>query len=182
MINIIVVFPKKEVALKIKNILMKNGYEVSAVCLTGARAMEAVERLEAGVLICGIRFVDMVYHELKEYLPAYFEMVVVARPEQWQEYGEDDVTWLSLPMKGFDLVDLVADLQSEIARRIKKDRTKPKVRTAQEQEVIGHAKEVLMTSHGYTEEEAHRYLQKKSMDSGTNLVETAYMVLRMFSQ
>ena len=28
-----------------------------------------------------------------------------------------------------------------------------------------------------TEEEAHRYLQKTSMDSGTNLVETAQMLL-----
>ena len=69
LINIIVVFPKKEVALKIKNILVKNGYDVAAVCLTGARAMEAVERLEAGVIVSGIRFVDMVYHELREYLP-----------------------------------------------------------------------------------------------------------------
>ncbi|MCI9142247.1 MAG: ANTAR domain-containing protein, partial [Lachnospiraceae bacterium] len=30
-----------------------------------------------------------------------------------------------------------------------------------------------------TEEEAHRYLQKCSMDSGTNLAETALMVLSM---
>ena len=29
------------------------------------------------------------------------------------------------------------------------------------------------------EEEAHRYIQKCSMDSGTNLVETAQMVLAM---
>ena len=180
LINIIVVFPKKEVALKIKNILVKNGYDVAAVCLTGARAMEAVERLEAGVIVSGIRFVDMVYHELREYLPDYFEMVVVARREQWQEYGDDDVNWLPLPMKGFDLVDLVAELQGEIARRIKKDRTKPKPRTAAEQKIISQAKELLMEKNGCTEEEAHRYLQKQSMDSGTNLVETAHMVLDMF--
>ena len=33
---------------------------------------------------------------------------------------------------------------------------------------------------GLTEEEAHRYLQKRSMDNGTNMVETAYMVLQVF--
>jgi AmiR/NasT family two-component response regulator len=33
-----------------------------------------------------------------------------------------------------------------------------------------------------TEEEAHRYLQKTSMDSGTNLVETAQMVLSMMTE
>ena len=32
-----------------------------------------------------------------------------------------------------------------------------------------------------TEEEAHRYLQKTSMDSGTNMVETAQMILMLMS-
>ena len=30
-----------------------------------------------------------------------------------------------------------------------------------------------------TETEAHRYIQKCSMDSGTNMVETAQMVMRL---
>ena len=30
-----------------------------------------------------------------------------------------------------------------------------------------------------TEEEAHRYIQHSSMDTGTNMVETAQMVLTM---
>ncbi len=36
-----------------------------------------------------------------------------------------------------------------------------------------------MVRNHLTEEEAHKYLQKCSMDSGTNLVETAAMVLAM---
>lgn len=175
--NIIVVFPKKEVALKIKNILVKNGYDVAAVCLNGAQAIAAAGHLETGVVVCSIRFVDMMYHELKECLPVYFEMIVVARREQWQEYGEEDAAWLPLPMKGFDLVDLVADLQAEILRRIKKDRTKPKTRSTEERKLIDRAKELLMARHGYTEEEAHRYLQKQSMDSGRALTATAKRVL-----
>ena len=175
--NIIVVFPKKEVALKIKNILVKNGYDVAAVCLNGAQAIAAAGHLETGVVVCSIWFVDMMYHELKKCLPVYFEMIVVARREQWQEYGEEDAAWLPLPMKGFDLVDLVADLQAEILRRIKKDRTKPKTRSTEERKLIDRAKELLMAQHGYTEEEAHRYLQKQSMYSGRALTATAKRVL-----
>ena len=33
-----------------------------------------------------------------------------------------------------------------------------------------------------TEEEAHRYLQKASMDSGTNMLETAQMVLTIMDE
>ena len=41
------------------------------------------------------------------------------------------------------------------------------------------AKSILMERNGMTEEEAHRYMQKCSMDSGTNIVETAQMVLSL---
>jgi response regulator NasT len=37
-----------------------------------------------------------------------------------------------------------------------------------------------MERNSMTEEEAHRYLQKHSMDNGTNMVETAQMALAMF--
>lgn len=180
MINIIVVFPKKEIALRIKNILVKNGYGVSAVCLTGARVMQVAEQMDAAVIISGIRFADMLYYELKECLSDNFDMLVVGNRHQWEEYGGDDVIFLPLPMKGFDLVDTVADMLTDMNRRMKKNKGKPKIRSADDQGIINRAKMLLMESGSYTEEEAHRYLQKQSMDSGTNMVETAYMVLDMF--
>lgn len=39
-----------------------------------------------------------------------------------------------------------------------------------------------MARNNMTEEEAHRYLQKCSMDSGNNIVETAEMVLSIMSE
>ena len=48
-----------------------------------------------------------------------------------------------------------------------------------DRKVLEEAKALLMERNGMTEEEAHRYIQKCSMDSGTNLVETAEMVLSM---
>lgn len=180
MVNIIVVFPKKEVAVKIKNILIKNGYDVVATCVTGAQTVQAVERLEAGIVVSGIRFPDMVYHELHGYLSDMFEMIVVANSRQWKQYGEDDVIFLPLPMKAFDLVDTVSDLAADLNRRLKKNKEKPKKRSQVEQGVINQAKKLLIEHNGYSEEEAHRFLQKHSMDSGNNMVETAYMVLDMF--
>ena len=55
----------------------------------------------------------------------------------------------------------------------------PKVRSDEDRKVLDEAKALLMERNGMTEEEAHRYIQKCSMDSGTNLVETAEMVLSM---
>ena len=40
MSNIIVVFPKRENAVNIRNSLVRAGIEVSAVCLTGAKVLQ----------------------------------------------------------------------------------------------------------------------------------------------
>ena len=69
-----------------------------------------------------------------------------------------------------------------ITRRRKKQREKPKQRSKDEQEMIAEAKALLMERNNMTEEEAHRYLQKNSMDSGTNIVETAEMVLSIMNE
>ena len=56
---------------------------------------------------------------------------------------------------------------------------KPKARSESEQKVILKCKELLMERNGMTEEEAHRYIQKLSMDSGTGMAETAEMLLTL---
>ena len=40
----------------------------------------------------------------------------------------------------------------------------------------------MMERNNMTETEAHRYIQKCSMDSGTNMVETAHMILDIMKQ
>ena len=47
--------------------------------------------------------------------------------------------------------------------------------------LLREAKVLLMNRNNMTEDEAHHYLQKCSMDSGTNMVETAQMVLSVMS-
>ena len=52
-------------------------------------------------------------------------------------------------------------------------------RSDADKQVINKAKEILMDKHHMTEPEAHKYLQKCSMESGCNMVEAAEMVLSL---
>ena len=70
-------------------------------------------------------------------------------------------------------------MSTGIERRRKKRKSRPKERSEEDKKVLQEAKNLLMERNGMSEEEAHRYIQKCSMDSGTNLVETAEMVLSM---
>lgn len=179
MTNIIVALPKLEDAKGIKNVLVRNGFRVTGICTTGAQAVSQADGLHDGILICSYKLADMVYSELHEYLPAGFEMLLMASQHLINECYGNDIVCLSMPLKVNDLISTVGMMTGEIERRRRKNRLKPRVRSAGEEASIQEAKELLMARNHMTEEEAHRYLQKSSMDSGTNLVETAQMVLSM---
>ena len=85
-----------------------------------------------------------------------------------------------MPIKSYDLLNTVNLLMEGVARNRKKRKEQPKVRTDSEKAVIESAKLALMEQNGMTEAEAHKYLQKRSMDSGMNLVETAHAILDLF--
>ena len=77
MTNIIVVFARMEDAKSIKNILVKNGYSVTAVCTSGAQALGYADEYRDGIVIAGYRLADMICVEVRENLPKGFEMVVM---------------------------------------------------------------------------------------------------------
>ena len=179
MTNIIVVLPKLEDAKGIKNVLVRNGFPVVGVCTAGAQAISQADGLNDGIVICSYKLADMVYSELRECLPPGFEMLLMASDHLLSQCEGDGIVCLSMPLKVHDLLSTVGMLSEGIMRRKRKARSAPKVRSAEEEAAIKEAKELLMGRNHMTESEAHRYLQKCSMDSGTNLVETALMVLSM---
>ncbi len=177
MANIVVVFQRVEDATNVRNILVKRGFDVMAVCTTGTKAITLVEEFNDGIVICGYKFADMNYAELKQSIPPQFDMLLLASAERIAEGIEPGVIALQMPIKMVDLVSTVEMMYQNLIRRKKKAKLTPKKRSESEQKIIDEAKNILMEKNGLTEEEAHRYLQKNSMDSGNSIVETAYMVL-----
>lgn len=179
MTNIIVAFAKIDDAKSIKNILVKNGFQVTAVCTSGAQALSYADEFHDGIVICGYRLADMICVDVQENLPKGFEMVVMSSQRVLAEILGTNIMGLAMPLKVHELVSTVNMMSQGIIRRKKKQREKPRVRNEEEVATIAKAKRLLMERNNMTEEEAHRYLQKHSMDNSTNMVETAQMVLSM---
>ncbi len=179
MIDIIVVFPKQEDANAIKNLLMRNGYNVASVCTSGAQVMSVIDEMDYGIVVCGYKFNDMLYSELYEYLPDTFQMLLIASRAKMEVGISDGVVSVEMPLKAYDLLDTLEMMSQALQRIKKKGRNKPKERNVAQKAIIDEAKQLLMKNRNMTEEEAHRYIQKNSMDSGTNMVETARMVLQI---
>ncbi|RGY96474.1 ANTAR domain-containing protein [Clostridium sp. AM58-1XD] len=179
MANVIVAFSRPENGKNIKNILVKNGYHVVAVCTSGAQVLATAGELDGGVIVCGGRFEDMVIQELCEDLPLEFTVLLVAAQKSMQGGVPERAVLLGQPLKVYDLVSTMEMVMREQARQKKKRRSRPKMRSEEDKKIIFAAKRRLMEENYMTEEEAHQYIQRCSMDNGCSMIETAQRVIAM---
>ncbi len=174
--GIIVALPKTDDAKNICAILKKYGIDVSIVCSTGAEILSAANRYERSIVICTKRFSDMYYIQIKDYLPKGSEMLLLAS-QNTIETCPSEIMTLKMPFRSIDLITTVETMINNQRKCQKKTKSQPKKRNEIEQNYINNAKMILMDKNNMTEQEAFRYIQKCSMDSGTNMVEMAQMII-----
>ncbi|MCR5419636.1 MAG: ANTAR domain-containing protein [Lachnospiraceae bacterium] len=179
--SIIIVMPTIEKAGKIGGLLSKYGYRADLVCNLAADALSETCRLEDGVIICGSRLVDMSFLEFADCIPKYFKLIILTKNVMDEEYPEDAIK-LSLPLSTADLINVIEEQFSKYYHRPVDNKIIRQKRSNEERKYIDKAKSILMKKNGMTEPEAHRYLQKTGMDTGTNMVETARMVILLEGQ
>lgn len=178
MTGIVVVFPRLEDARGIRNLLVRSGFSVHAVCTTGAAAISALEDLNDGIVISAYRLTDMMYLELKECLPEGFTLLLLAARKHLAECEmEQDLVCLPMPLKVHELADTVRELLGQCAAARRRRREIPRAKSPEEMALIEQGKALLMEKRSMTEMQAHKYLQKCSMDSGRSIVESARMIL-----
>ncbi len=176
--RIIIAFPKLEDAKKMNMILNRNGFEDTAVCNSASQVISIANDSDGGVVVCGYKLTDMHYSELFGYLPREFSMLLVASPAKLEHCYSHEIVCLSMPIRSQELISTVNMMTMDVERLLGRKRKKqPPRRTAREQKTIDDAKALLMERNQMTEQDAHKYIQKLSMDSGNNLVETAEMIL-----
>lgn len=176
MISIIIAFPKLEDANNIKKILKKNGYDSVMTCTNATQVIDIANKLDGGIVLCGYKLTDMLYLDLYGCLPDGFIMLLLASASRIRQCSERGIICVPMPLKINVLIHALEDVIS-IQRKLYKRNSKPRVRTKEQQKVIDEAKALLMETHHMSEEDAHRYIQKISMDSGNSMSETAEMIL-----
>ena len=172
--KVIVAFESAKTCARIKDILESSGVATCIVCHSAAEVKRVVGKQRISTVICGFKFLDESAEGLFEDLPIFCSMLLIALQSQLDLCENDEICKLSSPISRSDLVSSVRMLL-QMGHRLEKY-VRPR-RTEEEISLIRQAKEVLMDRHGMTEEQAHRFLQKQSMDSGAKLTDTAQLVL-----
>ena len=172
--TVIVAFEVEKTCHRIREILENAGAASCLLCHSAAEVKRLVHKQHISTVISGFKFPDDSAEGLFEDLPPSCAMLLLAVQSQLDLCGNEDIFKLASPVsKG----DLIASVRMLIQMSHRLERFVRPRRTQEEKALIDQAKAVLMDRHGMTEEQAHRFLQKQSMDSGAKLLDTARLVL-----
>ena len=172
--RIVVAFASEEAQRRILRLLASDGWEPAACCASGAEAIRTVRKLGSAIVICGSKSRDMTATDRAADLRGTAVLLVVSSAVNLAMCEGENLYKLATPPARSDFFATL-----DMLRRFEEKNLHhpPPKRKEEEQKLIRTAKELLMDVNRMTEAEAHRFLQKRSMDSGMKLAEMAQYII-----
>ncbi|MDO4547065.1 MAG: ANTAR domain-containing protein [Clostridia bacterium] len=172
--RLIVAFDGEKQREQIHEVLEGAGLSVRFVTDSASETVRLINLMGGGIVVTGGRLSGEPVDELAYRLGSGAMILALGSPAQLEYIDSIDVFKLSVPFSRIELISSVRILiQLEEKNQLK---TVPR-RTTQEDRLVASAKAKLMQSRDMTENEAHQYLQKLSMNTGRKLVQTAKSIL-----
>lgn len=185
--SIVVAFSDAALAHKIRDILQMHGLIVRSIATSGSMTLRSISQGDGGgLVVCGAQFQDMSAVKLLQLLPEDYDVLVLASAGFLSMEHQEGLYLLQAPLMTQDLVSSVRmlletrQLSSDYLHNASQKRagkTEPLQRSIEEKRLINRAKALLMDRYHMSEQEAHQFLQKKSMENGLKLVDMAAAVL-----
>lgn len=172
--RIVVAFANEEAQRRILRLLESGGYSPAACCAAGAEVIRTVRKLGSAIVVCGFKLRDMTAADLAADLRHTAVLLAVSSAVNLDFCEGENLYKLPTPVRRSDFfatLDLLRQFEEKNLHH-----PPPKRREA-DQQLIQKAKELLMDVNRMTEAEAHRFLQKRSMDAGLKMVETAQLII-----
>lgn len=177
MIRTVVTFYGEQNRNVISEMLEKNGMTVRYRCRTGLETIRAIKKMGGGVVICGCKMPDMTVDQLAFELHGLALFLVVAKATELDLCENEELFKLKMPLRQGEFIGSVDML---IQMDQKRSITEVPKRSAEDDELIGQAKQILMEKNKFSEGQAHRYLQRRSMETCSKMTDTARLILRAF--
>ena len=171
--RIVLAFSKHETAEKIKSILYGTGYDASYICHSRDELLRILSQIDDALVIMGYKIGGAVADEIYEDLYPGQKLMAIVKPENSDMIGSDEIFVLPLPVNRQSLISSI-----EIFLGVLHKGSSVR-RSDDEEKIIEQAKLYLMEKHRMTEDQAHRFIQKRSMDTGTRFADIARLILHI---
>jgi response regulator NasT len=176
--RIVVAFANEEAQRRIQRLLESDGWSPAACCASGAEAIRAVRKLGSAAVVCGFKLRDMTASDLAADLRGSAVVLVVSSAVNLDLCQGENLHKLATPVRRADFFATLDLLRRFEERNLRHPAPR---RREEEQALVRRAKELLMDVGRMTEAEAHRFLQKRSMDTGMKLYETAQIMIDSYT-
>ena len=173
--QIIVAFERQSNAEKIREILEGSGEFSCLMCRSADQVKRTVHKLRLDLVVCGFKLADQSCESMYHDLPRRCAVLMVAPQAQLDLCETKGIFKLPAPVRRSELLASMR-LLAQLSRAVKPERG-PVQRSQEDRELVEQAKQILIEYSGMTEDQAHRFLQKQSMDSGARMADTARQVL-----
>lgn len=172
--TVVVAFENAAMSQRFSDLLESMGAAQCLTCRSGDQVRRAISRQQVYCVVCSPRLSDGPAEWLFEDLPPTCSLLLVGPQHMLDACASRDVYKLPTPIRKEEALSTVR-LLLQFGHRMER-LLRPR-RSGADQETVDRAKRLLMEREGLSEEEAHRTLQKRSMDAGCRLVQTARQVI-----
>ncbi|MGE4277212.1 MAG: ANTAR domain-containing response regulator [Lawsonibacter sp.] len=177
--TVIVAFENTTMCQRFGDLLESTGTAKCLTCHSGDQVRRLLNKQQVYCVVCGPHLTDGPAEWLYEDLPPACSLLLVGPQHMLDACSSREAFKLSTPIRKEEAISTVR-LLLQFGHRMEKF-VRPK-RSGAEQELVDKAKKLLMEQKDMTEDEAHRMLQKRSMDAGSRLTQTARQVIAELEQ
>jgi AmiR/NasT family two-component response regulator len=180
MSSILIANSNADYAKKIAAVLRSGGLNISGVCTSGSFVIDFANRhYGGGVVVCSTRLTDMTAASLPAIVGSNYDFLFIIQSKQSDFLRALPCARLIQPISRMELlssVNMLLNISDYSSLTIKK---KLQSVNFEEQQIVKEAKALLEERNHFTEEQAHRFIQKKSMDTGKKMAEIAMIILNL---
>lgn len=176
MINIIIALNASKSRENLSLLLANSGnYNILPYVVSGADVIKtAINYGGKGVVICPEMLTDMYYTELSHLLPDNYKILLIKKSGKIFYEANGNMAMLILPFRASDLLSSIDALTLNLLPKKPQSKINKKI--------VEEAKIILMERNGMTEPQAHRFIQKRSMDTRTDINAVSEEIIKLFKK
>lgn len=175
--EIIVSAASQKLMSSLNDVLCLNGMTPARLCKSASEVCALFGEVENAVLVCGpLKDAPSIY--LAKNVPDSWDVILLLSSNEPFPYYVSNIVPVTLPINRSEFAQIVLDVLGVQAESYGAKATAKKVRPQREKEIIEKAKQHLMKSRGISESDAHRLLQRYSMNCGITMYEAAKKFLQ----
>lgn len=168
--RIIVGFSNNRICSIVCKVLNKYGISPDCICNTGIGIRKMADYFNEGIIICGDTFYDEPLVNIVEDLWQNFNIILIGKYDKINICEDNKAYKLVTPLK---MEELIGALELKLC-----EKTFNRKNLKDRENLLESAKIVLFKKYNFNEAQAHKYMQKLSMEKGKKLTEIAQNIIK----